>query len=216
LNEIFDIDTALLNKDNNTDIQLVKRDTVLNFSMPNTPETLLKNKQITAQLLIDHFETKDFITALMKNVLISKKDAKDWLTVALVMNPEEYEKIRDAIGNIDIISNSEFEIAALSAGIERSQVITSTSSEASEYRITPLISSASITIYQQAQGTSAKIYFKRNSSQDWLQGNDLHFDPYNNALSGSLVYLNSDSNYDLKIDIFPTQEQVKKTPSAPR
>lgn len=69
------------------------------------------------------------------------------------------------------------------------------------FRITPLINSASITLLKQEQSNTAKVQFRKVGSADWQPGFPLQWEPVNKILSGSLVYLLQNTEYEVKITL---------------
>ncbi|MBO7921686.1 right-handed parallel beta-helix repeat-containing protein [Alteromonas sp. K632G] len=70
-----------------------------------------------------------------------------------------------------------------------------------ENTVTPLIHSAGIVIYSQAEGSSSAVKYKEATAADWQPGLSLSWEPIYGALSGSIVHLNADTDYEVEIKI---------------
>ncbi|MHA2938275.1 right-handed parallel beta-helix repeat-containing protein [Vibrio sp. RC27] len=76
------------------------------------------------------------------------------------------------------------------------------------YRITPLIESASITLYRRSEHETAQVSFRKKHSQQWKQSFDLQWEPISRSLSGSIVYLEPNTEYDVKVTLFNSSERL--------
>lgn len=70
-----------------------------------------------------------------------------------------------------------------------------------DYRITPLIHSASITLFQQQISSRANVEYRVVGDTHWLKAHPLQWEPVNKALSGSLVYLNENTEYEARVSV---------------
>lgn len=91
--------------------------------------------------------------------------------------------------------------AALLAQIKPTVIFGAITDNMVEHRITPLIHSASVTLYQQSGHAENTMWFKQSASEQWQQAFSLQWEPVNQALSGSIVWLDANTEYDLKINI---------------
>lgn len=70
-----------------------------------------------------------------------------------------------------------------------------------DFRITPLIHSASITLFQQQASSLANVEFREVGDKHWQQGYPLQWEPVNSALTGSLVYLKDNTEYEARVSV---------------
>lgn len=91
--------------------------------------------------------------------------------------------------------------AALLAQIKPTVIFGAITSSMEEHKITPLIHSASVTLYGQSEHTKNTMWFKKSASEKWQQAFSLQWEPVDQALSGSIVWLDANTEYDLKINI---------------
>lgn len=69
-----------------------------------------------------------------------------------------------------------------------------------ELIITPLIESTSVTLTNQSSDVLTAIKYKKKDEQEWKDGNPLIYEPLTGQLTGSIVYLEPDTNYELRIE----------------
>ena len=99
------------------------------------------------------------------------------------------------------LSESEIIEAALNAKVPANKVVPPTNA-GTEYEIVPLINSASIVLFQQPSERTAFVAFKEKDKTDWRIASPLHWEPVRSALSGSIVKLEPNTAYDVRIEIF--------------
>ncbi len=71
--------------------------------------------------------------------------------------------------------------------------------ETGDYRIEPLMESAGITIFSQVENTQTQVQFRAFGEYNWQEGNSLYFDPTTDSLSGALVHLQPNTEYEVRI-----------------
>ncbi|OLQ93323.1 hypothetical protein BIY22_02195 [Vibrio panuliri] len=69
------------------------------------------------------------------------------------------------------------------------------------YRITPLLESASISIFDRSESDTASIQYRKKGDENWRDGLDLHWNSHDNALSGSIFYLKEQTEYEVKVTL---------------
>lgn len=91
-----------------------------------------------------------------------------------------------------------------------------------ENSVTPLIHSAGIVIYGQDEDNSSEVRYREVGDNTWLPALELAWDPIYGALSGSIVHLKPDTQYDVEVivtDYFLSKAQYsfnfKTQPNTP-
>lgn len=107
------------------------------------------------------------------------------------------------------LSEEEIIEAALNAKVAANKVALPTAS-GTEYEIVPLINSASIVLFQQSSERTAFVAFKEKDKTEWRIASPLHWEPVRSALSGSIVKLDPDTAYDVRIEIFESGFMVEE------
>lgn len=107
------------------------------------------------------------------------------------------------------LSESAIIEAALNAKVPANKVAPPTAA-GTEYEIVPLINSASIVLFQQSSERTAFVAFKEKDKSDWRIGSPLYWEPVRTALSGSIVKLEPDTAYDVRIEIFESGSMVEE------
>jgi hypothetical protein len=74
----------------------------------------------------------------------------------------------------------------------------------------PLIHSASLTVYNQYEDSTTRLWFKPSTSSEWLPALALQWDPIRGALSGSIVRLKPDTAYDIKLEYLGNTQVIKE------
>jgi hypothetical protein len=107
------------------------------------------------------------------------------------------------------LSEEEIIEAALNAKVAANKVALPTAS-GTGYEIVPLINSASIVLFQQSSERTAFVAFKEKDKTEWRIASPLHWEPVRSALSGSIVKLEPDTAYDVRIEIFESGFMVEE------
>ncbi|MDU0355978.1 right-handed parallel beta-helix repeat-containing protein [Paraglaciecola aquimarina] len=141
---------------------------------------------------------------LAKAVIQLSKTASDknetWIALALKLYPIDAYRILEQLYVDSYFEESTLESAALIAGLEPNLIFTATATNDLEYRVVPLIHSASLTVYNQQQDANTRLWFKPSTSSEWLPTLALQWEPILGALSGSIVHLQPNTSYDIKLE----------------
>ena len=81
--------------------------------------------------------------------------------------------------------------------------------DSDEFFIQPLIESASITIFNQSEKISSEVKYRTAGSHIWQQAYPLSHEPVTNVLTGSIVHLASNTDYELQVVL--SNEKVIQT-----
>lgn len=90
---------------------------------------------------------------------------------------------------------------AIAQGVDPTLILPYSAANNDDYRITPLIESASITLYNQNKTNTATVKYKKTSDSIWQPAMDLQWEPVGETLTGSIVYLTAGTNYDVKVTV---------------
>lgn len=121
--------------------------------------------------------------------------------LALMLYPVDQYRIVDTLIESSDISEQNIKEGALLAGLDPNNLYDATASETESYRIVPLINSASVTLFNQPEDTKSELFFKHPDQQLWQKGLALQWEPVRGALSGSIVRLTADTQYQVKLSL---------------
>jgi hypothetical protein len=167
---------------------------------------LIKNPQDTAKLLLNISRSEEVSQAIIRlSKTLNDKNEK-WIVLALKLYLIDAYRIVEQLYIDSGFQKSTLKSAALLAGLEPNKIFAATATSDAEYRVVPLIHSASLTVYNQYEDTNTRLWFKSSTSSDWLPALALQWEPIRGALSGSIVRLEPDTAYDIKLEyLYNTQ-----------
>ena len=171
---------------------------------------LNKNRENVATLLLEILNSKSVTQAVMN---LSESDASltdKWVTLALRLYPIDAYRILEQLYADSAINNTTLETAALFAGLKPSRLFPATASDDLDYRIVPLIHSASLTVYNQSEDAKTQLWFKPSTSTQWLPALSLQWEPIQGALSGSIVHLSAQTEYDVKLEYIENGQVIEE------
>ncbi|MGO4891701.1 hypothetical protein [Flavobacterium sp. W21_SRS_FM6] len=176
------------------------------YQSKKTKSYLVKEVQDTAMLLNTISQSQDVSQAVTRLSATQPNKTEKWVSLALQLYPIDAYQVVDQLYASATIQESTLESAALSAGLEPSRIFPPTASSDLEYRIVPLIHSASLTVYNQYEESTTRLWFKPSDSDRWLPALSLQWEPIMGALSGSIVRLQADTAYDIKLEYLDNAE----------
>lgn len=151
----------------------------------------------------------------------SPEQTEVYIELGLTLFPLLQKQIVDGLLLNETISEEEVLNAAISAGMDPYTTLPSTASGVDPI-VTPLIHSASITLFNQTESTENILQYRDEESDEWIDGFSLSWEPTRSALSGSIIKLEPNTNYIARvttlIDGSPTNEytlQFKTRPNLP-
>ncbi|NVK56113.1 MAG: right-handed parallel beta-helix repeat-containing protein [Alteromonadaceae bacterium] len=161
---------------------------------------LTRNLVETARLLYLGKKTsiKDAVTLLANE---QPERAATFIEIALILFSDYQVELIDSLFLDGELDENELISAVISVGMEPSRWLPATASLGDNIKVVPLINSASITIYNREDSQQAKLRFKEANSDDWQEGLPLYWEPVFGALSGSIVHLQSDTKYNVHVEI---------------
>ena len=131
---------------------------------------------------------------------------KEWITLALQLYPIDAYRIVEQLYADSAIKSETLESAALLAGLDPARIFPATASSNLSYRIVPLIHSASLTVYNQTEEANTRVWYKPSSTTQWLPALSLQWEPIQGAISGSIVHLAPETEYDVKLQFIEENE----------
>lgn len=159
------------------------------------------NRDLAATILADFIANGEIKTSA--NQICAKHTSRTeqytYLALALVANQQQ--QVVSQLRQAECFSEKLIVSAALEAGADPSHLLAAAAAGEFDYRITPLIRSASITLFNQSEDTSNQLYFREKSAEVWVEAYPLQWEPINEALSGSIVRLKGDTEYQVKIEL---------------
>ena len=171
---------------------------------------LNKDRQSVATLLLEILNSRSVPQAVMN---LSESDASltsKWVTLALRLYPIDAYRILEQLYADSTINNTTLETAALSAGLKPSRIFPATASNDIDYRIVPLIHSASLMVYNQSEDANTRLWYKRSDEGTWLPALELQWEPIQGALSGSIVHLAAQTEYDVKLEYMDNDNVIEE------
>ncbi|TKB05212.1 hypothetical protein E5672_03780 [Alteromonas portus] len=171
---------------------------------------LVKNDVLSAPLFKENiFETARILYEAKKSTVVEAvsslsaeqpQKAADFIELALRLFPKKRMQIVENLKLDDSIDEDAVTLAAIRSGISPSDIVPPTAS-GETHRIVPLIHSASITLFDQDKENTTKVRFKKVEDNQWKEGLHLYWEPVRQALSGSLVHLEANTQYDVEITV---------------
>jgi hypothetical protein len=182
-------------------LTLFKTKAVQSHLPKQTKKAVNKHPDIAAEILLTLDKNAQSQSSIIKLIEQQTKKQKDYIYVAMVLMPIDSYRIGEKLSLNDEISNDTITTASLRAGLDPALIFSATAASNREYRIVPLMESASITLYNQTESASAEIQFRAQNDTQWQQGLALQWEPIQGALSGSIVYLTPNTQYEVKVSL---------------
>ena len=176
------------------------------YQSPKTKAYLTKDLQDTATLLKEISGTQDISQAIIQLSKVKPNKTEKWLGLAIKLFPIDAYRIVEQLSGESTIEQAIIESTALAAGLEPSRILPPTASSDLDHRIVPLIHSASLTVYNQYEGVETKLWYRPSTIDKWLPAYALQWEPIMGALSGSIVRLEPDTAYDVKLEFVDHDE----------
>ncbi|GAC12375.1 hypothetical protein [Paraglaciecola chathamensis] len=169
-----------------------------------------EDKQNVSKLLLEILNSQSVTQAVIS---LREKDSSltsKWVTLALRLYPIDAYRILEQLYADSTIKNTILETAALSAGLNPSRIFPAPASNDIDYRIVPLIHSASLTVYNQSEDANTRLWYKRSDEGTWLPALELQWEPIQGALSGSIVHLDAQTEYDVKLEYMDNDNVIEE------
>lgn len=122
------------------------------------------------------------------------------LNALLAIFPVDSYSIIRSVRKANIIDSEQLLDAILQAGLDPSLAMEATANGL-ENTVTPLIHSASITLYNQDEEYTSDIKYRQAGTELWDEGLSFSWDPIYGALSGSIFNLQPETTYDVEIQV---------------
>ncbi|WP_438864522.1 right-handed parallel beta-helix repeat-containing protein [Neptunicella sp.] len=129
----------------------------------------------------------------------SDQDRQKTILAALLLYPIESYQLLHMLENDEHFSPSLVMAVAKRAGLDQGWRFLNSIKRNEAIKIQPLFHSASITLFEQQRDERAEIRFRQTGSDTWQKALQLQWDPVRSALSGSIVHLQPDTQYDVEI-----------------
>lgn len=180
------------------------------FTSKKSNRFLIKNKQDIATLLLEIIMYQNVTQAVIHLSETRAPKTEKWITLALQLYPIDAYRIVDQLYADSSIQSTKLQSAALLAGLNPARLFPATASSDADYRVVPLIHSASLTVYNQVEYANTQLWFKPSSTTDWLPALPLQWEPIKGALSGSIVHLDPETAYDIKLEYLDDNQIVSE------
>lgn len=161
-----------------------------------------KNSQLITSLLINIVGTGDNRKGLLKTVRSNEHNKLQVLNWYFTYFPSETTRALSLEDTDDLISHKDQQLALLLLGEDPTLIFEASATGATVVTVTPLIESVSIALTNQQDNYQSIVKFKKVSNEDWLDANPLYFEPLTGQLTGSIVYLQPDTYYEVSINVY--------------
>ena len=182
-------------------LTLFKTKAVQSHLPKQTKKAVNKYPKIAANILLTLDKNAESQSSIIELIEQKKKKQNTYIYVVLTMYPVDGYRLAEKLAASDKIDNETITTASLRAGFDPAIISPPTAANNDGYRIVPLMESASITLYNQTENASADIQFKAQNDTQWQQGLALQWEPIQGALSGSIVYLKPNTQYEVKVSL---------------
>ncbi len=173
-------------------------------------DLLVKNNVLTAPVVKENtFETARILNKAKNSTIIQAvsslcaeqpEKAADFIELALRLFPSKKMLLVENLKLDHSIDEDAIMLAAIRSGISPADITPPTAS-GETHRIVPLIHSASITLFDQMQDSDTQLRYRKKGNSNWLAAHSLYWEPVKQALSGSIVYLEADTLYEVEITL---------------
>ena len=185
------------------------REVLQAISPSATQSYLLKNEQTSIAFVRALIEQRgDVLLTIEKKSQADDAEIEPWITSALLLFPIDAYKLTNEFILTDSIPLETIETAALTSGLDPSSLFPPTSATNESHRLTPLIHSLSITLFDQQENISNTVDYREAGSNEWSEAYPLQWDPVNYSLSGSIVRLKENTTYEIKVELTQNNETV--------
>tara|TARA_R100000687_G_scaffold58694_4_gene47218 strand:+ start:1900 stop:4359 length:2460 start_codon:yes stop_codon:yes gene_type:complete len=182
-------------------LTLFKTKAVQSHLPKQTKKAFNKYPKIAADILLTLDKNAESQSSIIELIEQKKKKQNTYIYVVFTMYPVDGYRLAEKLAASDKIDNETITTASLRAGFDPAIISPPTAANNEGYRIVPLMESASITLYNQTENASAEIKFKAQNDTQWQQGLALQWEPIQGALSGSIVYLTPNTQYEVKVSL---------------
>ncbi|AMJ86437.1 right-handed parallel beta-helix repeat-containing protein [Alteromonas sp. Mac1] len=179
---------------------------------------------------IIHLYSTDTLLLIKKNKyrgneisekLVNFDDTPSAISTLITLFPIDAYRILTYAAEKNLIDKSSLLAIAVEYNIDPT-IVLDASATGMENSVTPLIHSAGIVIYGQDEDNSSEVKYRKVGDNKWLPALELAWEPIYGALSGSIVHLEPDTQYEVEIvvtDYLETKNQYffdfKTRPNSP-
>ncbi|WP_339350166.1 right-handed parallel beta-helix repeat-containing protein [uncultured Alteromonas sp.] len=136
-------------------------------------------------------------------------DIGNTVSVLLSLYPIDSYRLLGYFSRNETISNETLLDIGIQHNLDPSILLTASSSGLVN-SVTPLIHSAGIVIYAQSEDNIGEVKFREYSNGDWQPAYDLAWDPIYGALSGSIVHLQANTEYEVLIQVSNFETSIEE------
>ena len=153
--------------------------------------------------------------------LVDNKDTPSAISTLVRLFPIDAYRILTYVTENSLINEDTLLAIAVENKLDPT-IVLEASAAGMENSVTPLIHSAGIVIYGQEEDNSSEVRYREVGDNTWLPALELAWEPIYGALSGSIVHLKPDTQYEVEIivtDYFQSKAQYsfnfKTQPNTP-
>lgn len=171
------------------------------FKSDELRELALINMSELSRFIINVNQYGNVVKATAETVRVSPEKADVIVQLILKLYPIDQYRIINELIETSAIPEQDIKNGALLAGLDPNKLFDASASENMDYRIEPLIHSASITLFNQTEDALNQLWFKEIDATSWKKGLALQWEPIKGALSGSIVRLEAETEYQIKLSL---------------
>ncbi|GLR72888.1 right-handed parallel beta-helix repeat-containing protein [Agaribacter marinus] len=171
-------------------------------SYPNAKikDFVLANENLVSALLLRRAKTNSLSIALEQLTKFDDEEDTTLVVSALLLFPDEQQHLLRSLKQSNVYTDEILNDAVLYSALDPSLLFEKTASNGgSEYRITPLINSVSVSLYTYESGVYNQVYFRKVGTPEWQDARSLEWDAISNAMTGSIIHLEGDTDYEVKV-----------------
>ncbi|PHS55457.1 MAG: hypothetical protein COB03_09420 [Alteromonas sp.] len=151
---------------------------------------------------------KNFQGSLLAESLSGSEDKANAITTLISLFPIDAYRILTYVEQNRIIDTSDILAIAVKKKLDPS-IILNAAASGMENSATPLIHSAGLVIYGQNEENQSEVKYRIKGSSKWLPALALSWDPIYGALSGSIVHLDPNTNYEVEVLVTDYESNTK-------
>jgi hypothetical protein len=132
--------------------------------------------------------------------LVDNNDTSSAISTLVRLFPIDAYRILTYVTENSLINEDTLLVIAVENKLDPT-IVLEASATGMENSVTPLIHSAGIVIYGQDEDYTSEVRYREVGDNTWLPALKLAWEPIYGALSGSIVHLNADTEYEVEIEI---------------
>lgn len=180
------------------------------FNPSDLEELVSANEQELSRFVINANRYGSIAKATDETAKTYPAKADVIVQLVLKLYPIDQYRVIEELVEVSSISEQNIKNGALLAGLDPEYLFDASASEDMTYRIEPLIHSASITLFNQTEDMQNGLMYKEVNETEWNKGLALQWEPIRGALSGSIVRLKANTDYQIKVTLTNQYDELEE------